>query len=265
MEMIISRDGAPIAYHRRGAGSPLVLVHGSSGSNPVNGWMDVLPALEECFTVYAVDRRGYRESGDGPVYAIEREFEDIATLVDAIGEPVDLLGHSFGALCALGAALLTSNLRKLVLYEPAIAIPGATLYPPGTIDRLQALLDAGDREEVLTYLFRDIARMPPHELDQLRSAPTWSARIAAAHLVVRESRAEEQYVFDPHRFSDLQIPTLLLTGGDSPQFLKDITEALHAALPNSRIAVLPEQQHIAMITAPDVFLHEVLGFLQGPE
>jgi pimeloyl-ACP methyl ester carboxylesterase len=230
----------------------------------VVGWTAVLLALEEHFSMYAVDRRGYGKSGDGPTYAIEREFEDIAAVVDSIGEPVNLLGHSFGALCALEAALLTQNLRKLVLYEPAIPLPGVLLYPEGVVERLQALLDAGDREGVLTIVYREVVMMPPHEFEQLRLSPAWPARVARAHNVPRESRAEERYTFDAQRFRDLHTPTLLLLGGDSAHLFKASIEAIDTALPNSRIAVMPGQGHIAMDTAPDLFLHEVLTFLIGP-
>jgi pimeloyl-ACP methyl ester carboxylesterase len=230
----------------------------------VLGWTAVLPALEKHSSVYAVDRRGYGESGDSPTYAIEREFEDIAAVVDSIGEPASLLGHSFGALCALEAASLTRNIRKLILYEPAIPLPGVPLYPEGVIDRLQALLDAGDREGMLTTFLGELVGMSPHEIEQMRSSPAWPARLAAAHTLPRESWAEERYTFDAQRFKVLQTPTLLLTGGDSPQFLKAATEVVDSALPNSRIAVMPGQQHIAMYTAPDLFLHEVLSFLNGP-
>jgi pimeloyl-ACP methyl ester carboxylesterase len=65
--------------------------------------------LEQRFTVYAVDRRGRGQSGDSPVYSIEREYEDIAAVVESIREPVNLLGHSYGALCSLEAALRVTN------------------------------------------------------------------------------------------------------------------------------------------------------------
>ncbi|HBY98326.1 MAG: alpha/beta hydrolase [Ardenticatenaceae bacterium] len=263
MEKVTSPDGTAIAYYRSGAGSPLVLVPGTGAANPV-AWTAVLPALEEHFSVYAVDRRGHGESGDGPTYAIEREFEDIAAVVDSIEEPANLLGHSFGALCALEAALLTRNLRQLVVYEPALPLPGVSLYPAGVIERLQALLDAGDREGVLTTFYHEVVMVPPHEIEQLRASPAWPARLATAHTLPRETRAEERYTFDAQRFKDLHTPTLLLLGGDSPQILKAATETVDTALPNSRIAVMPGQQHIAMYTAPDLFLHEVLTFLIEP-
>jgi pimeloyl-ACP methyl ester carboxylesterase len=263
MEKVTSHDGTPIAYYRSGAGSPLILVPGTGAANPV-AWTAVLPALEEHFSVYAVDRRGHGESGDSPTYAIEREFEDIAAVVDSMGEPAHLLGHSFGALCALEAALLTQNLCKLVLYEPAIPLPGISLYPKGVIERLQSLLDADDREGVLTMLYREVVMMPPHEIEQLRSSPAWPARVATAHTLPRESRAEKEYRFDAQRFKDLHTPTLLLLGGDSPQFLKAATETIDTALPNSRIAVMPGQQHTAMYTAPDLFASELIRFLLEP-
>ncbi|WP_374687753.1 alpha/beta fold hydrolase [Promineifilum sp.] len=264
MEKVTSPDGAPIAFHRRGSGPPLILVPGSGAANPV-AWADVIPALAARFTVYAVDRRGRGESGDGPTYALQREAEDLAAVARAADEPANLLGHSFGALCALEAALLIPNLHRLILYEPTITLPGLSLYQEEAIARLQALLDAGDRESVLTVLYREIVMMPQGEFEQLQASPLWPARLAAAHTVVRESRTEEQYEFDAARFKNLRTPTLLLLGGDSAPLFKKVTKTIAAALTHSQIAVLPEQQHVAMYTAPDLFLREVLNFLAEPE
>ncbi len=263
MEKILSKDGTPIAYQRSGAGAPLVLVHGTGGAYV--RWRPILPALEKQFTVYAVDRRGRGESGEAPGYAIEREFEDVAAVVDSIGDGVNLLGHSFGGICSLEAALLTPHLRKLVLYEPPLPVPGVPVYPDGIIERLQALLDAGDRAGVLTTFMREVVRMPPHELELFKSSPAFPARVAAAHTLPRELRAHEDYRFDPERFRRLDVPTLLLLGGDSPQFFRAAIEALDATLPNNRIVVLPGQQHIAIDTAPDLFAREVAAFLAEPD
>jgi len=259
MEKIISKDGMPIAYQRSGAGTPLVLVHGTGGA--YTRWLPVLPALGSRFSVYAMDRRGRGESGEASRYAIEREFEDVAAVVDSIGAPVHLLGHSFGGICALEAALLARDIRRLVLYEPPIPVEGIPIYPAGVIERLQALLEAGDREGVLTTFMREVVRMPPHEFELFRSSPAWSARVAAAHTLPRELRAHEQYRFKAERFHGLKTPTLLLAGGDSPDFFKAAIATVNAALPNSRVVVLPGQQHIAMDTAPELFVREVLAFL----
>lgn len=258
METIISKDGTAIAFSRDGKGPPLVLVHGTTADH--TRWKPLLPELEAHFTVYAVDRRGRGGSGDASAYVLVREFEDIAAVVDAIGEPAFLLGHSYGAICALEASLRTPNLRKLVLYEPPIRTTGS-LNPPGTVERLQALLDAGHRDEVVSTFFREVVRAPEEELRMLRSLPNWAARVAAAHTIPREMRSADEYSFEPARFSTLQVPTLLLFGGSSPAMFVAAVEAVHAALPDAHVATLPGQQHTAMNTAPDLFLRQVLDFL----
>ena len=263
MQRVVSPDGTPIACHRSGTGSPLVLVHGTGAASP-QAWA-AFPALREHFSVCAVDRRGRGQSGDGAGCAIEREFEDIAAVVAAIGEPADVLGHSFGGLCALEAALLNPRIRRLVLYEPAgMSLPGQAVYPEGFASRIGALLDAGKREEALTVFYGEAAGMTRQEIEDLKSSPAWPQRLAAAFTVPREIRAEQQYRFDPRRFEALRTPTLLLTGGDSLPSLKAGIEALAAALPDSRLALMPGQQHVTMYTAPDLFVQEVLGFLSAP-
>jgi pimeloyl-ACP methyl ester carboxylesterase len=258
METIRSSDGTCIAYQRSGQGSPLILVHGTTADH--TRWTPILPALEQYFTVYALDRRGRGGSGDAEQYAIEREYEDIVALVNSINEPVFLLGHSYGALCSLEAARRTTHLRKLVLYEPPIPT-GIEIYPHEVVSRIQALLDGGDREGAVTTFMQDIAHVPPHEMEILRSAPNWPARIAAAHTILREMRGSNEYVFEPAHFSSLTTPSLLLLGGDSPGFFKAGLEAVHAALPDSRVVVMPGQQHTAMNTAPELFTRAVLQFL----
>ena len=89
----------------------------------------------------------------------------------------------------------------------------------------------------------------------------WPARVAAAHTLPRELRAHEGYRFRAERFQRLKTPTLLLVGGDSPDFFKAAIATVNAALLNSRVLVLPGQQHIAMDTAPELFVSEVLAFL----
>jgi pimeloyl-ACP methyl ester carboxylesterase len=263
MEHVISSDGTRIGYERSGAGPPLVLIHGGTADR--TRWTPVLSALAQHRTVYAVDRRGRGGSGDADAYALEREFEDVAAVVSSIGGPVDLLGHSFGGVCALEAALRTSNIRRLVLYEPAPTGIKNTLPSP-VAARMEALLAAGDRDGVITTFMREVALVPPHELEILRSSPSWQGRVAAAHTILREGSALEQYPpIDPACFTRLMTPTLLLLGGNSPAGYKATIQVLHAALPNSRLVVMPGQQHVAMNTAPELFAREVLSFLTEPD
>jgi pimeloyl-ACP methyl ester carboxylesterase len=259
---VTSKDGTPVAYWRSGEGPPLVLVHGTTADH--SRWAPVLQAFERHFSVCAVDRRGRGGSGDSEEYALEREFEDVAAVVNSLGEPVNLLGHSYGAVCALEAALLTSNVRKLVLYEPGMNVNGEEMYPPGFIDRLDALLKEGDRDAVISTMFGELVGMPQEEVDYLRSLPAWQQRVKAAHTVPRELRADEAYRFVPERFRDLGVPTLMLEGSDSPAFLKAADKVVDETLPNCRIVVMPGQGHAAMDTGTDLFTTEVLRFLQRP-
>jgi pimeloyl-ACP methyl ester carboxylesterase len=261
MNKVISKDGTTIAVYQNGTGQPLILVHGT-GSNAAR-WQPIIPDLSKHFRVITVDRRGYGKSDDNPEYAIEREFEDIAAVVDSFREPVNLLGHSFGALCAIEAALRTQNIAKLILYEPAFNLPGIVLYPDGILDEMQTLLDAGDREGVLTKLYREVGMFPQHEMDQLITSPDWPTRIASAHIVLRESRAEDNYRFEARRFREIITPTLMLSGSDSPQFLKTVSQTVDEALPNSKIVVLQGQQHLAVNMAPKLFVQETMPFLSG--
>jgi pimeloyl-ACP methyl ester carboxylesterase len=266
MESVMSADGTRIAYQRCGDGPPLVLVHGTLDDH--QRWAQLLPALGERFTVFVFDRRGRGGSmaADGAPYAIEREFEDVAAVVDATGEPAHLLGHSYGALCALEAALLTENLRKLVLYEPPIlAWAGGPSSPPGEMRtakaKIETLLAAGDQEGAVLVFAREIVQLPEEVIAMFRAMPEWQGVLAMAPTIADEVNGVGGYVFDPARFQDLTTPALLLMGGESPPFLQAATEAVAGALPHCRLAVLPGQGHLAMDLAPELFLREITQFL----
>jgi pimeloyl-ACP methyl ester carboxylesterase len=218
--------------------------------------------LGKSFTVYAVDRRGRGSSGDTEPYAIEREYEDVAAVVETAGPGTSVLGHSYGALCALEAALLTNSVGKLILYEPVFPTDGEAVYPPGTQARFQALLEQGDRQALLTTFYRELVGLSEEEISMLRADASWQGRLAAAHTAVREL-ADGDYVFEPTRFANLAAPTLLLVGENSPPILRKPSELVASALPNARIVEMAGQGHAAMTTAPSLFLHEVTTFLTG--
>jgi pimeloyl-ACP methyl ester carboxylesterase len=262
MQTVTSADGTRIAYWRSGAGPPLLLVHGATYDH-TSAWRFVVPDLERRFTVYAMDRRGRGGSGDSPAYDLQREAEDVAAVIDSIGEPVNLLGHSYGALCALEAALLTANLHRLILYE-GVTLSGADYYPPGMIERLEALLEAGDVEGMLLTLMREVIQRPQEEIEFLRSQrEDWAARLRNAPTIPREMRGEQGYIFAPERFGSIRTPTLLLVGGDSPPGELENAKGVADALPDAQVVIIPRQRHTAMITAPAVFVSEIVQFLES--
>lgn len=184
-------------------------------------------------------------------------------MVDSIGEPVNLLGHSYGGLCAFEAALLIRNVNKLVLYDPGIEVAGEEIYPREVIERMEAMLEAGDRDGVIVTTMREVAGLSPETVEYMRSLPVWKARVDAAHTIPRELRAVKGYRFEPQRFGDLKAPALLLSGGESPVALRKAVEAVDEALPDSRIVVMGGQGHSAMDTGTNLFTAEVLSFLEA--
>ncbi|GAB2503737.1 alpha/beta fold hydrolase [Nocardiopsis aegyptia] len=258
---VASRDGTSIGYTSSGAGRPLVVVHGTSADH--RRWGSVRPLLEAGRAVHAVDRRGRGLSGDGAHYSIEREYEDVAAVVDAVAEAdgtgVDVMGHSYGALCVLGAAALTSRARRIVLYEPPADAGG--LARPEVLDELDALLTQGRRSDAVASFFRTVVGVPERELELIRALPTWHDRTAAAHTIARELRSSGGYRLDPQRVRAVTAPVLLLLGGESPAPFRSGTEQVARTLPDARVGILPGQQHIAMDTAPELFAEAVDSFL----
>jgi pimeloyl-ACP methyl ester carboxylesterase len=111
---------------------------------------------------------------------------------------------------------------------------------------------------------REVAGLPPETVEYMRSQPAWQARVAAAHTIPRELRAVKAYRLDAERFGDLGVPTLVMSGGDSPVALGKAGEAVDETLPDSRIVVMAGQGHAAMDTGTDLFTTEVLRFVEGP-
>lgn len=261
METVTSRDGTEIAFELRGSGPPLLLVHGTTADH--TRWDHISSRFEGDCTVVAMDRRGRGGSGDGPDYDIAREAEDVAAVVDAMGQPVYLLGHSFGGVCALEAALLTDEVARMVLYEPPLPTGVGAMLQPGLVDRIQALIDEGRNVAALDLFALEVVRMPESDIGAFHQSPMWPGRIRMAPTLPRELGFDQSYTFEPEKFRGLEVPTLILLGGDSPPVFRMAAEAAAEALPRATLVELPGQQHIAMDTAPELFAEEVLGFLRN--
>ena len=152
----------------------------------------------------------------------------------------------------------------MVLYDPGIEVAGEEIYPNEVIERLEALLEAGDHDGVVATFMREVAGLPPETVEYMRSQPAWQALVAAAHTIPRELRAGKAYRLDPERFGDLVVPTLMLSGGESPAALRKAAEAVEETLPDSGIVVMAGQGHAAMDTGTDLFTTEVLRLVEGP-
>lgn len=262
MQEVNSKDGTVIGFWKSGTGPPLLLVHGTTADH--SRWTPILLHLERCFTVYTMDRRGRGGSGDSNNYDILREAEDVAAVVESIGQSVFLLGHSYGAVCSMEACLLTDQVQRLILYEPPIPT-GIPMYPPGLPDRIQSLIDNDKLEDGLKIFFREVVRMPEDEMKAYSGLPAWQARIQLTPTIPRELIIDRSYSFNPDKFTELQVPTMLLLGGDSPPLFHRAIELLESTLHNNEVVIIPGQQHIAMDTSPELFVKIVTDFLLKQE
>ena len=264
----VSADGTRIGYFTSGAGPPLLLVHGGIGDH--TRWDVLRPYLEPHFTVHAMDRRGRGASGDHPDYSIEREYEDVAAVVDAINEAsgarVDVYCSSFGGQCAFGAPALTSNIGRLVLYEawPPVANNEAWTGPPDVQKRMEALLAQGEREAVVEMTYTELLGLSEDELNTVRAQSSWPARVAAAHTVLREIRVAAAAAFDAKQAASITVPTLLLVGAATSQdnLASLAPDTVAAALPNASIVYLEGQEHLADLLAPELVAEHLLAFLR---
>jgi pimeloyl-ACP methyl ester carboxylesterase len=265
MRRATSLDGTEIAYWTSGTGPPLVLVHGAPADH--TRWQPLLPFLEPHATVHAIDRRGRGGSGDAPEYELAREFEDVAAVVEAVasesGSAVDVYGHSFGGLCTLGGATLTPSVRRLALYEGwPLVEPEAYARPREFYERLDALLAEGNRDAVVETVFREFVEMSDEELSEMRTQPSWQARVEVAHTLGRELRVLADPL-DPAQAAKVTVPTLLVTGAESSDPAAADVDAVAAALPDARVVVIEGQGHVADLLAPAEFAEQVVSFLQA--
>lgn len=251
----VSADGTRIGWQRTGHGPPLVLLHGTSGDR--SGWSLSSRYLERTFTLYAVDRRGRGLSGDGPTYAFEREVEDVAAILDTLGEPAHLVGHSYGAVLAMAAATGDLPVRSLVLYEPPLAaVEHVDL--PGVADACDAAIAAGDRDACLAAFYGSIGELG--RLEMMRGNPRVYERfLRDAHTIAREVRTAVG--FSTGMAAGIDLPTRLLLGSESRATFRDPVARLSEVIPGSEVTVLEGQTHLAQAFAPETFAAAILEFL----
>jgi pimeloyl-ACP methyl ester carboxylesterase len=261
---VSSRDGTPIALFTSGSGPPLVLVHGASADHTT--FRVVAPRLAEGWTVHAIDRRGRGASGDTLPYAIEREFEDVAAVASAVaretGGPVDVVGHSYGGRCALGAALLTDDIRRVISYEGAPTPPGVDYGDADVLPELRRLEAAGDPAGILATFMRRVVGMDEAGLERYRTDPVWPLRVAAAPTIVRELEIESSAdAAGLEVLGRVGQPVLQILGGDSRREFGEATKALDRRLAHGRVVVIDGAKHAAHHTHPEAFVAAVHAFL----
>jgi pimeloyl-ACP methyl ester carboxylesterase len=257
MQHVKSVDGTTVSYERYGSGPPLVLVHGAF-SDQVTNWQECKDLLAEHFTVYAIARRGRGETSVTQGHSVADEVADVVAVLRHIAEPVFLLGHSHGAICALDAAAqYPEGIRKLVLYEP----PDPPLVKPDELPQLEQFAASEDWDG-LVEAFMQILQVPAEEIAEIKTTPFWSVWTADAKASMNEIRAFAHYNFEAEQYRTLTVPVQLLIDSESPRDAY-ATDDLAAVLPDVRITTLEGTAHEGMTMVPERFVEKVSEFLLG--
>lgn len=251
---VTSADGTRIAYERLGNGPPLVVVGGLL--NDRQSARNLAEALAPRLSVIIFDRRGRGESGDTPPYAVAREVEDLAALVDEAGGSASVYGHSSGAGLALIAVAAGVRVSGLVLHEPP--------YGP---DDEQSKQDARDLDERIRVavaenrradaigLFCTEAGMPPDMVEETSKDPALQALASTMPYDFDVmGHADQGGAIPEDLVRTVEVRTLVIAGDASPDFFRDAAARIVDLMPDATYAVLPGQDHgaPAEVVAPVV-------------
>ncbi len=252
----LSANGIRMAYERRGAGEPVLLLHGGLVSK--HSWEPQLAALAEHYEVIACDLRGHGESSvTRAAYSVELFAEDVVALLDALDKKrVHLCGHSLGGMVAQRLAIsYPARVRSLVLAETsystsstplealtvAVAKLAFRLTSVGYFARLSARVQGKHTPEVGPYLELEIGR---HAADKSNYLNIWRAVFAA------DSRAQ---------LEQIACPTLVLVGEHYRQTHAQARK-MTALIPNAHLVTLPKAGHMLTWDNPEAFNETVVRF-----
>lgn len=231
--------------------APVVALH-SSASGPAQ-WRRLALDLAERHAV-TVPKLTHDCAGQGLAVAADAVIAQLLR----IGEPVHLVGHSFGGAVALKIAVLRPDLiASLTLYEPsalfladctdedeALGIESLRQIAASLAANIEAgRADVGIRQFIAFWHNQDCWDHLPAS-KQLRLA-------AAAPSVVDDFTAVFSERMSLTELHSVQIPTLVMLGMDSPQLTQRIAARIANAMPRARLAILPSLGHMAPLTDPE--------------
>ncbi|MGH8913964.1 MAG: alpha/beta fold hydrolase [Acidimicrobiia bacterium] len=241
MERTTSSDGTVIAFDRIGEGPPIVLVCGGSVDRMSNAGLAA--ELANDLTVYNFDRRGRGDSGDTAPYAIQREIEDIAAVMERGGGSAHLYGSSSGASLAMEATAAGLPVERLVLWEPPYSVGGRPDLPADTASVYREMVDAGHRGDAVEYFMSKVVGLPPEFVDGAREAPWWAQQEALAHTLAYDAAVMGDYTIPAETAKTVPVPTIIIDGEASFPMMHETADALAELIPDAKRHTLPGQEH----------------------
>jgi pimeloyl-ACP methyl ester carboxylesterase len=258
----IEVDGLRIAYEQAGEGPALILLHGYVGDGP-GTWRRQLDQLSDEFTVVAWDAPGVGRSSDPPPEFRLPDYADcLAGFVDALGlERPHVAGLSFGGGLALELYRRHPSLPKSLVLASAYAGLAGSLPHDEVERRVQQVLELADLppdrfvREVTPTLFSEST--PAETVDEF-AANASAFHPAGLRAMIRSiAEADLRDVLPA-----IDVPTLLIYGDNDVRAPRYVADDLHAAIPGSRLVVLPGVGHVVNIEAGERFNAEVRAFLR---
>lgn len=244
MRIATSKDGTDLAYDVSGDGPALVYITGATCFRRFRPIVADVELFATEFTVYSYDRRGRGDSGDVQPYAIEREVDDIESIVDAAGGHAILYGHSSGAALALeAAARMPDKIDRVVIYDAPYAHDEAEQVSYAQLaEKVRVLLSENANGRALKTFLRGIG-MPRVFIALLPLIPGWKTMKALAPTLMYDIAITE--TLPPvQRFTGIDVPVQVVAGEKSPPELHQVARALAAAVPRSTYRLLAGQDHM---------------------
>ncbi|MGW1751903.1 alpha/beta fold hydrolase [Streptomyces sp. NPDC002092] len=238
----ISHDGTSLAYQRTGEGPAVILVSGamSTGATvaPLAG------PLAGRFSVVSYDRRGRGESGDTQPYAVAREVEDLAALIDAVGGEASLYGISSGGALVLEAAASGVPVRRVAVYEVPFAVyEGGAKERAEYTERLEEALGQGRRGDAVE-LFLRLTGLAEEMIQSARNSPMWSGMEAIAPSLAYDNAVMGDGLVPLDRLAGIEVPVLSLAGSASPAWMREAARAVAETAPQGTYQILEGQTHM---------------------
>jgi pimeloyl-ACP methyl ester carboxylesterase len=245
---VFSKDGTAIAFDRIGNGPPVILIDGALCYRGMGQSGQLAVLLAQHFTVFTYDRRGRGGSGDTAPYAVEREVEDIATLLSEAGGAAFVWGMSSGAVLALEAANRLTGIKKLALYEAPFIVDDTRPTTEDDWDRISAAVAADRRGDAVKLFLKSVGVRGFVRALMPLMIPVWSKLKAVAHTlpydgaIVRDNQRGKP--LPASRWASVTIAAVVMDGGNSPAWMLHATRSLASVLPNAQYRTLKGQTHI---------------------
>ncbi len=254
-----------ITWERRGAGAPLLLIHGLGYARW--GWEPVLPGLTDQFDVILFDNRGIGESDapPGPYTAFEMAGDAVRVLDEAGVERAHVVGTSLGGMVAQELALAyPERVDRLVL---ACTTPGGPKAHPMPQVTVELMIEAATLEPAVALRrFVENALAPA----TVAAQPELVDRIMAHRLATAQApvawaaQASAGATFDAYdRLGGVTTPTLVQHGDEDVVVDPRNADLLVGLLPDARLERFPGTGHVYFWEAPEQFVASVAAFLEG--